>query len=75
MPLADPTYIGQVASVTGSVVRVRLREDMPSTLVMIAGESYRVGQIGGFFRLPLGYTVSVRPWPMFERLGMIHSRL
>ena len=56
MPLADPTYIGQVASVTGAVVRVRLREDMPSTLVMIGGESYRVGQIGGFFRLPLGYT-------------------
>lgn len=56
MPLADPTYIGQVASVTGAVVRVRLREDMPPTLVMIGGESYRVGQIGGFFRLPLGYT-------------------
>ena len=55
MPLADPTYIGQVASVTGAIVRVRLREDMPSTLVMIGGESYRVGQIGGFFRVPLGY--------------------
>ena len=34
---------------------MRLREDMPSTLVMIGGESYRVGQIGGFFRVPLGY--------------------
>jgi len=56
MPLADPTYIGQVASVTGAIVRVRLREDMPATLVMIGGESYRVGQIGGFFRVPLGYT-------------------
>lgn len=56
MPLADPTYVGQVASVTGAIVRVRLREDMPSTLVMIGGESYRVGQIGGFFRVPLGYT-------------------
>ena len=55
MPIIDPTYIGQVASVTGSIVRVRLREDMPSTLVMIGGESYRVGQIGGFFRIPLGY--------------------
>lgn len=55
MPLTDPTFIGQVASVTGAVVRVRLREDMPSTLVMIGGESYRVGQIGGFFRVPLGY--------------------
>ncbi|NKB48131.1 MAG: DUF87 domain-containing protein [Alphaproteobacteria bacterium] len=29
---------------------------MPSTLVMIGGESYRVGQIGGYFRVPLGYT-------------------
>lgn len=56
MPPVDPTYVGQVASVTGAVVRVRLREDMPSTLIMIAGESYRVGQIGGFFRVPLGYT-------------------
>lgn len=56
MPLTDPTFVGQVASVTGAVLRVRLREDMPSTLVMIGGESYRVGQIGGFFRVPLGYT-------------------
>jgi len=56
MPIVAPTYIGQVASVTGATIRVRLREDMPSTLVMIGGESYRVGQIGGFFRVPLGYT-------------------
>ena len=56
MAPSDPTFIGQVASVTGAVVRVRLREDMPSTLVMIGGESYRVGQIGGFCRVPLGYS-------------------
>lgn len=56
MPIVDPTFIGQVASVSGSVVRVRLREDMPSTLVMIGGESYRVGQVGGFLRIPLGYS-------------------
>ena len=56
MPVTDPTYIGQVASVTGAVVRVRLRDDMPSTLVMIGGESYRIGQVGGFVRLPLGYS-------------------
>ncbi len=55
MPPFDPTYVGQVASVAGGIVRVRLREDMQSTLVMIRGESYRVGQIGGFFRIPLGY--------------------
>lgn len=55
MAHTDPTYIGQVAAVTGAMVRVRLREDMPSTLVMIDGESYRVGQVGGFVRVPLGY--------------------
>ena len=54
--LDDPTLVGQVASVASGVVRVRLRDDMPSTLVMIAGESYRVGQIGSFFRIPLGYS-------------------
>ena len=52
----EATYVGQVASVTGGIVRVRLRDDMPSTLLMIDGDSYRVGQIGGFFRLPLGYS-------------------
>lgn len=52
----DPTYVGQVASVAGGVVRVRLRRDMPTTLVMVDGESYRVGQVGGFFRIPVGYT-------------------
>ena len=55
MPQTDATFVGQVASVSGAIVRVRLREDMPSTLVLIGGESYRVGQVGGFFRVPLGY--------------------
>jgi len=52
----DPTYVGQVASVAGGIVRVRLRRDLPTTLVLVEGESYRVGQIGGFFRIPVGYT-------------------
>jgi uncharacterized protein len=56
MALTDPTYIGQVASVTGNIVRVRLRLDIPTTLVLVEGESYRIGQVGGFFRIPLGYT-------------------
>jgi len=53
---SDPTYVGQVASVAGGIVRVRLRRDLPTTLVLVEGESYRVGQIGGFFRIPVGYT-------------------
>lgn len=56
MASSDPTYVGQVASVAGGIVRVRLRRDLPTTLVLVEGESYRVGQIGGFFRVPMGYT-------------------
>lgn len=55
MSEAEPTFIGRVDSVKGSVVTVRLKDKVP-TLMMIEGESYRVGQIGGFLRIPLGYT-------------------
>jgi uncharacterized protein len=50
-----PTFIGRVASVHGGSVRVRL-VGLPSTLVLVDGESYRVGQLGAFLRIPLGYT-------------------
>src|SRR4051812_15398970 len=51
----EATFIGQVASVRGGTVTVRLRET-PTTLVMVRGHAYRVGQIGAFLRIPLGYT-------------------
>ncbi len=50
-----PTFIGRVASVRGGIIRVRLQA-LPTTLIMVGGESYRVGQIGAFLRIPLGYT-------------------
>lgn len=50
-----PTFIGRVASVRGAIVRVRL-QGLPTTLVLVQGESYRVGQLGAFVRIPLGYT-------------------
>jgi hypothetical protein len=53
--LIDATYVGQVSAVRGGVVQVRLRT-IPSTLVMIDGSSHRIGQIGAFVRIPLGYT-------------------
>lgn len=56
MSVTAPTFIGQVASVASGVVRIRLRDDMTSTLIMLDGDSYRVGQIGAFVRIPLGYT-------------------
>jgi len=51
---ADSTFIGHIDSVKGSIVTVRLRDEIP-TLIMIGGQSYRVGQIGAFLRIPLGY--------------------
>jgi hypothetical protein len=49
-----PTLIGYVDSVKGAVVTIRLHE-VP-TFMMLDGRSYRVGQIGAFLRIPLGYT-------------------
>jgi hypothetical protein len=53
--LSGATYIGQVSAVRGGVVQVRLR-DVPTTLVMVEGAAHRIGQIGAFVRIPLGYT-------------------
>lgn len=50
-----PTLVGHVDSVKGAVVTIRLRDDVP-TFMMVGGRSYRVGQIGAFLRIPLGYT-------------------
>src|SRR5690554_2697111 len=53
--LSSATFIRQVISVRGGEVSVRLR-DVPTTLVMVDGASHRIGQIGAFVRIPLGYT-------------------
>lgn len=55
MSQSEPTFIGAVESVAGGSVSVKLRT-LPSALLLIAGESYRVGQIGAFLRIPLGYS-------------------
>lgn len=54
MKAGTATLIGHVDSVKGGVVTVRLR-DLP-TFMMVDGRSYRVGQVGAFLRIPLGYT-------------------
>ena len=50
-----PTLVGEVQSVSGSTVSVRLRAGL-SSLALVGGESYRVGQVGAFLRVPLGYS-------------------
>lgn len=55
MSSETPTFIGEIQSVTGALVRVRLRDDLEASLLLLKGRSYRVGQIGAFVRIPLGY--------------------
>lgn len=50
-----PTLIGSVDTVKGGIVTIRLLDNLPMFL-MIDGRSYKVGQVGGFLRIPLGYT-------------------
>ncbi|HVW73164.1 MAG TPA: DUF87 domain-containing protein [Rhizomicrobium sp.] len=52
----DPTFLGTVQDVSGSTLRVALDEETLSGLTFIEGQGYRIGQIGAFVRIPLGYT-------------------
>lgn len=53
---ADPTLIGSVQDVAGTTVSVALTNDTATGLSFVDGESYRIGQVGSFIRIPLGYT-------------------
>lgn len=54
-PSPDPSRLGTVESVNGSSVNVKLAESTPGGLLFVNGEAYRVGQVGGFVRIPSGY--------------------
>jgi uncharacterized protein len=51
----DPTYLGDVASVSGSAISVRMAPSVASGLSVIEGRTYRIGQVGSFVRIPQGY--------------------
>ena len=52
----DPTLIGTVQDVAGTSVSVSLVSETVTGLSFYEGESYRIGQVGSFVRIPLGYT-------------------
>ncbi|MBX9811258.1 MAG: ATP-binding protein [Burkholderiales bacterium] len=52
---SDPTLIGTVQDVSGSTVTVELTGDTVTGLSFVDGEAYRIGQVGSFVRIPLGY--------------------
>lgn len=56
--LKQETYIGRVMSVNGSVVSIQLDDAVyRSAMPIINGIVYRVGQIGSFVKIPLGYSL------------------
>lgn len=52
----DPTLIGTVQDVAGTSVSVALASETVTGLSFFKGESYRIGQVGSFVQIPLGYT-------------------
>lgn len=51
----DPTFIGTVQDVHGATLTVELSTDTVTGLGFVNGEGYRVGQVGSFVRIPLGF--------------------
>jgi hypothetical protein len=51
----DPTFIGTVQDVHGATITVELSNDTVTGLGFVHGEGYRIGQVGSFVRIPLGF--------------------
>ena len=51
----DPTLLGKIAAVSGGALNVHLAQSVASGLSIINGQTYRVGQVGSFVRVPQGY--------------------
>lgn len=49
------TEIGEIVSVSGNVITVQLSDTVKSNMPVIDGVVYRIGQIGSFLKVPLGY--------------------
>lgn len=49
------TEIGEVDSISGNTISVELYDNIKSNMPIIDGVIYRIGQIGSFVKIPLGY--------------------
>lgn len=47
--------IGEIVSVSGNTITVKLSDTVKSNMPIIDGIVYRIGQIGSFLKVPLGY--------------------
>jgi energy-coupling factor transporter ATP-binding protein EcfA2 len=55
VPSKKETYLGDVQDVNGTTVRIFLSKESLSGFIYINGQGYRVGQIGSFVRIPIGF--------------------
>jgi hypothetical protein len=51
----DPTLIGFVQDVSGATISVVLDEHVSDGILFIKGHGYRIGQVGSFIKIPMGY--------------------
>lgn len=51
----NPAVIGVVRSISGTSVSVQLYKSLNSTISYINGNGYKIGQVGGFVKIPQGY--------------------
>lgn len=49
------TSVGEIDSINGNIITIRLFDNIKSHMPIIDGIVYRVGQIGSFLKIPLGY--------------------
>lgn len=52
---SSQTLLGYVYAVSGSTVNVYLLKTVQSGITIINGSTYKIGQVGSFVRIPLGY--------------------
>jgi len=51
------TEIGEIISVSGNVLTVQMSDILKSNMPIIDGIVYRIGQIGSFVKIPLGFSI------------------
>ena len=51
----DPSLIGTVQDVYGTTISVALTDETATGISFVSGECYRVGQVGSFVRIPIGF--------------------
>lgn len=51
----DPSLIGTVQDVCGTTITVALTDETATGISFVSGECYRVGQVGSFVRIPIGF--------------------